>query len=159
MSVWWHVHRNDWHPKKDTVRGMIEGTGTQGSPKTFQTVERISTLIPAGEYLCKYDYWHGGKMPAYEIIWPHDEDGDGHPDRDRLLIHPANAIRNKGGEFILLGCIALGMGRAEFWGPDAPPLARDLPGVTSSRIAVASFMKANDGLKEFMLKITEEGHG
>lgn len=158
MSVVWQVHRDDWHHDKDTVRGKLNGAGRPGNEvQVFETVERIGTLIPPGEYLCKFDYWHGGKMPAYEIIWPWDEDGDGQPDRDRLLIHPANAIRNKGGEYILLGCIAPGMGRATFWGPDAPPLAQGLPGVTSSRDAMKKFMAANDGLGEFILKITEEG--
>lgn len=160
MSVWWHVHRDDWHHEKDTVRGAITGTGRTAGVKVFHTVERVGTLIPPGQYLCKLDYWHGGKMPAYEIIWPWDEDGDGQPDRDRLLIHPANAIRNKGGEYILLGCIALGMDVGTFWhGDDVHRLARDLPGVTSSRTAVRKFMESNQGLNEFMLKITEGPHG
>lgn len=162
MSTWWHVHRDDWHHDRDTVRGVINGTGRTAGIKVFQTVERIQTLIPPGDYLCKLDYWYTGKMPAYEIIWPWDEDGDGQPDRDRLLIHPANAIRNIGGEYILRGCLALGEKRLDdFWenarqeGQTVHPLAANLPGVTSSRTSVRRFMEANTGLGEFMLKITE----
>lgn len=155
-DVVWHVHRNDWHPTKDTVRGTIVGTGTGSEVKSFHTVERISTLIPAGDYECHYDYWHRGDRPAYEIIWPWDEDGDGQPDRDRLLFHPANAIRNKGGEYILMGCIAMGQGVGTFWGPDAPAIARDLPGVTSSVAAFTEFMAANDEVPTFTLRITEQ---
>lgn len=161
MSVWWHIHRNDWHHDKDTVRGVIEGSGRTEGVKVFHTVERISTLIPPGDYLCRLDYWYGGKMPAYEIIWPWDEDGDGEPDRDRLLVHPANAVRNFGGEIILRGCVSLGLGLGTFWWPKEDgtqphKLARDLPGVTHSKAATQRFMSANDGLSEFMLKFTEE---
>jgi hypothetical protein len=126
-----------------------------GEVQTFQTVERFRTLIPSGHtYRCVYDYWHGGDRPAYEIIWPWDEDGDGQPDRDRLLIHPANAVRNRGGEFSLLGCIAPGLVRAEFWGNATSDLAKNLPGVGGSVRAFNAFMAANEGVREFMLKIT-----
>lgn len=162
MSVWWHIHRDDFIPEDDTVRGRITGTGKANRVQTFETLERISTLIPPGEFLCTLDYWHNGKMPAYEIQWPWDKDGDGRPDRDRLLIHPANAIRNKGGEYLLLGCVALGERRLDnFWEaakkPEEKihPLAQGLPGITSSRKSIKAFMLANEGLKEFMLKITE----
>ncbi len=164
-KVVWHVHRDDFRADKDTVRGVITGVGAHtddAKVQTFQTLERISTIIPAGEYLCTLDYWHGGDMPAYEIQWPWDEDGDGRPDRDRLLIHPANAIRNKGGEYILLGCIALGSGRAEnFWDhtDGVHPLAKGLPGITASREAVRRFMDANRGVEQFTLVITEHSGG
>lgn len=154
MSVWWALHRDDWHPAKDTVRGTLVGKGTGDRILTLDTVERISTLIPAASYLCRLDYWYGGGVPTYEIIWPHDLDGDGEPDRDRLLFHPANAVRNFGGEIILRGCVAPGMSRAMFWGPSAPAVAQGLPGVTQSVAAFRSFMAANFGLREFMLRIT-----
>ena len=158
MSVWWHLHRDEFRPDKDTVRGTITGTGRGSEVLALQTVERMKVLIPPGEYLCQYDYWHTGDRPAYEIIWPWDEDGDGQPDRDRLLIHPANAIRNRHGEYSLHGCIAPGLVRAEFWGNATSPLAKNLPGVGGSVRAFNAFMKANEGLKEFMLKITEGSH-
>ena len=158
-DVVWHMHRHDWHPDRDTVRGTLVGSGgAKGAlAQTFHTVERISTIIPAGDYTCAHDYWHRGKMPAYEIIWPWDEDGDGQPDRDRLLFHPANAIRNKGGEYCLLGCIAMGRGLGTFWGAEARKAeAKDLPGVTHSVAAFKDFMKANHEVLVFTLRITEE---
>lgn len=157
MSVVWGLHRDEFTPAKDTVRGVLSGMGSGPHLKVFQTVERLSTLIPDGEYLCRLDWWYRGDKPdvrTYEIIWPHDEDGDGQPDRDRLLFHYANAVRNRHGRWILRGCVAPGLVRAQFWGNATTPEAENLPGVGGSGRAHKAFMIANSGLREFMLKVT-----
>jgi len=122
----------------------------------------LSRRIPAGHaYECVADYWHGGDMPTWEIIWPWDADGDGRPDRDRLLFHPANAVRNRGGELTLLGCVAPGLARVDnVWetfypGEPVHELARGLPGVSSSRDAFQRFSTNNAGIERFTLKVTE----
>ena len=160
----WHIHRDDWRHGDDTVMGRITGTGRGNRVLNLLTLERISTLIPDGDYDCTRDYWHGGEMVAFEIQWPWDLDGDGRPDRDRLLIHPANAIRNIGGEYILLGCVALGERKLDnFWEvakrPDqvVHPLAAGLPGITASQKSIRTFMDANAGVDQFQLRITSEG--
>lgn len=155
----WHLHRDDFHPDKNTVRGflthMVEDSGV-----VLQTVENLERRIPPGDYECVKDYWHGGHMDTWEIIWLFDEDGDGQPDRDRLLFHPANAVRNVGGELLLLGCIAPGLKRVDnFWetgGKNPHPLAAHLPGVSSSRPAFANFESATKpSTKRFTLRVTE----
>lgn len=140
------------------MRGKLEG----GGGLVLETVENLTARIPPGDYRCTADYWFGGEMGTWEIQWPHDEDGDGVPDRDRLLFHPANAVRNRGGELCLRGCIAPGMERVDatweafYIGASLHPLARDLPGVGSSRIAFSRFAERLDGVDEFTLRVTEE---
>jgi len=155
----WHLHRDDPHPEKNTVRGFLTFLG-DGPPVVLQTVENLQRRIVTGTYQCVRDFWHGGQLETFEIIWPWDEDGDGQPDRDRLLCHPANAVRNRGGELILLGCVAPGLERVDdvwetFPGQDPHELARKLPGVSSSRTAFKRFMEATGELDSFELEITE----
>jgi len=158
MEPLWHLHRDDFHVDKNTVRGFMTYLGD--AQLVVQTVENLGRRIAAGDYECVRDYWHGGSMPTWEIIWPHDEDGDGMPDRDRLLFHPANTVRNVGGELTLLGCIAPGTARVDnFWeagGKSPHPLAAMLPGVSASRAAFANF-EATTGkdTERFVLRITE----
>lgn len=161
-EIVWQLHRDDPHPDKNTVRGVLNGRGVGGDQIVLQTVENLSRRIPAGHtYECVADYWHGGQMDTWEIIWPWDEDGDGQPDRDRLLFHPANAVRNRGGELTLLGCVAPGLGRVDdcwetfYPGSQCHALAVGLPGVASSRDAFRQFARANDGVERFSLVVTE----
>lgn len=162
-EVVWQLHRDELSQETNTARGVLNGRGAPGQEIiTLQTVENLARRIPAGHaYRCVRDYWYGGKVPTFEIIWPWDDDHDGRPDRDRLLFHWANAVRNRGGELILLGCVAPGLERVQpvwetfFPGEDLPELAQGLPGVASSRDAFQTFMEHNDGLEEFTLKVTE----
>lgn len=162
-EIVWQLHRSDFNRAKNTVRGVLNGRGAEGSEIiTLPTVENLNRRIPAGHaYECVADYWHGGQMPTWEIVWPWDEDGDGVPDRDRLLFHPANAVRNRGGELILLGCVAPGLERVDnVWetfnpGESLPELAKGLPGVSSSRDAFKKFAANNQGVERFTLKVTE----
>lgn len=162
-EIVWQLHRDDFRPEKNTVRGLLNGRGAEGSEIiTLQTVENLARRIPANHtYECRADYWHGGKMATWEIIWPWDEDGDGRPDRDRLLFHPANAVRNRGGELSLLGCIAPGLDRVDdVWetfypGEPVHDLAVGLPGVSSSRRAFGMFAANNKGVERFTLAVTE----
>lgn len=142
----WHLVRDDFHPDHNTVRGFMTFMGG-GDAVVLQTVENFARRIPPGDYECTRDYWYGGKMATWEIQWPDDLDGDGVPDRDRLLFHPANAVRNQGGELALLGCIAPGTDRVEIWGQ---------PGVSSSRVAFANFEAVTKPTTErFTLRVTE----
>lgn len=162
-EIVWQLHRDDFNPEKNTVRGVLNGRGRDGQEIiVLQTVENLRRRIPAGHaYQCVADYWYGGESPTWEIIWPWDEDGDGQPDRDRLLFHWANAVRNKVGKLILLGCVAPGLERVddvwETFYPDEipPPLARGLPGVASSKAAFQRFARHNEGVESFVLKVTE----
>ena len=140
----WHLVRDDFHPDTNTVRGFMTHGGD--AVCVLQTVENYARRIPAGDYECVRDYWYRGDMETWEIIYP-DEDGDGVPDRDRLLFHPANAVRNEGGELILLGCIAPGRERVTMWGQ---------PGVSASRDAFSEFELVT-GLwtERFWLRVTE----
>lgn len=173
MSVVWHLHRprEEFYPNRNTVRGTITGTGRPGNPVLTQvTVENLARRIRAGvTYRCLVDTWYRTEgthddVPTFEIQWPYDEDGDGIPDRDRLLFHWANAVRNRKGKLILLGCVATGEEYVEDMWETAypgevdllPPSARNLPGVSSSRDSFRKFMVHNAGLREFMLKVTED---
>lgn len=164
-DIVWHLHRDDFHPEKNTVRGKLNGRGGEGREViALETVENLARRIRAGhDYRCHADYYHAGGYPTFEIEWPWDEDGDGHPDRDRLLFHAANAVRNRGGELSLLGCVAPGTTRVdsvwETFYPGEPlhELARGLPGVAASRQAFERFMSHNDGVESFVLRVTEEG--
>ena len=156
----WHLVRDDLHEARNTVRGFLTYKGDE--TVVLQTVENWARRIPPGDYECVRDFWYGGDVATWEIIWPHDLDGDGQPDRDRLLFHWANAVRNRGGELILLGCVAPGLGRVEdMWetaypGTELPPAARNLPGVSSSRKAFAEFERVTDpGTERFVLRVTE----
>ena len=159
--ILWHLVRDDFHELKNTVRGFVTWVGEGNEGLVLQTVENLTRRIPPGVYDCVRDYYHGGGYPAFEIIWPHDEDGDGEPDRDRLLVHAANAVRNRGGELSLLGCIAPGLSRVDdtwetFYPDDVeklPARARNLPGVTSSKTALERFMAPNPD--RFRLRVTE----
>jgi len=166
MSVVWQLHRDDFDAEANTVRGVLNGKGNPGNEiLTLPTVENLGRRIPAGRsYLCKLDWWYRGELPdvrTYEIIWPDDLDGDGLPDRDRLLFHWANAVRGRDGKLDLLGCVAPGLELVDdvwetfFPEADLPALARRLPGIADSRRAFGRFMSANDGLSEFVLKVTE----
>lgn len=161
-DIVWHLHRDDVQEQANTVRGKLTGRGRDGMEViVLETVENWARRIAPGDYQCVADYWHGGQMETWEIIWPHDEDGDGQPDRDRLLFHPANAVRNRGGELSLLGCIAPGLTRVDdVWetfypGEDVHQLARQLPGVGSSRDAFRQFARHNEDVESFVLRITE----
>lgn len=166
-EIVWQLHRDDFLPEKNTVRGVLNGRGAEGSDIiTLHTVENLARRLPANHaYECVADYWYGGQMDTWEIIWPWDEDGDGRPDRDRLLFHPANAVRNRGGELSLLGCVAPGLERVdEVWetfypGEPIHELAKGLPGVASSRDAFRRFAKNNQGVTNFVLKVTEVPQG
>lgn len=159
MMVVWHLHRDDLHMDRDTVRGVLTGSGHSGPPVVFQTVERFSTRIPANQtYKCRLDFFHTGGYPAYEVIWPWDLDNDGRPDRSRLLIHAANAVVNVHAESILRGCIAPGLERRDFFwdgDPECHELAKGYPGVTASRTALAQFMGRNAQHTNFDLVVTE----
>lgn len=163
MSIVWQLHRDDFDFATNTVRGILNGRGRSDAEIiVLQTVENLSRRIPSGhDYTCRRDFYHGGQYEAFEIEWPWDEDGDGRPDRDRLLIHAANAVRNRGGELSLLGCVAPGLARVdrvwETFYPGEPlhDLAKGLPGVSSSRTALKNFMQNNRGLDEFLLRVTE----
>lgn len=162
-DIIWQLHRDDFSPDTNTVRGILNGRGREGQEIiTLQTVENLARRIPAGhDYQCQADYWHGGDMPTWEIIWPWDDDHDGRPDRDRLLFHPANAVRNRGGELSLLGCVAPGLTRVddvwETFYPGEPihDLAKGLPGVASSRKAFEQFAEHNRDVESFVLRVTE----
>lgn len=162
-DIVWHLHRDDFHPEKNTVRGVLNGRGREDQEViVLQTVENLKRRIPAGEdYRCAADYYHGGGYPTWEIIWPWDEDDDGDPDRDRLLFHAANAVRNRGGELSLLGCIAPGLTRVDdVWetfypGEQLHERARGLPGVASSRDAFERFAAHNRDVQAFVLRVTE----
>lgn len=162
-DIVWQLHRDDFHPATNTVRGILNGRGREGQEIiTLETVENLARRIPAlQDYQCVMDHYHRGDYPAYEIIWPWDEDGDGRPDRDRLLIHAANAVRNRGGELSLLGCVAPGLQRVdsvwETFYPGEPlhDLAKGLPGVASSKPALRTFMEHNRGVESFVLRVTE----
>ena len=158
----WHLHRDDFHEDKNTVRGFLTHLGADDGV-VLQTVENLARRIPPGDYECVRDFYHRGDYATWEIIWPWDEDGDGQPDRDRLLFHAANAVRNRGGELSLLGCIAPGLKRVDdFWETSDPQkpihdLARNLPGVASSRVAFSNFEATTDpNTKTFTLRITED---
>ena len=141
----WRLHRDDFHDKANAVRGFLTYLGEEVC--VLQTIENLARRIPPGDYECVRDYWYRGSMETWEIIWPHDEDGDGQPDRDRLLFHPANAVRNEGGELILLGCVAPGMERVEIWGQ---------PGVASSRVAFARLEEVTGtDTERFTMRVTE----
>lgn len=160
-DIVWHLHRDDFHPEKNTVRGKLTGRGREDAEViVLETVENLARRIPAGDYQCLEDYYHGGDYPTWEIQWPWDEDGDGEPDRDRLLFHAANAVRNEHGKVILLGCVAPGLTRVdsvwETFGKTPHPLAAHLPGVASSRNAFDRFSEHNRGVQSFVLRVTEE---
>ena len=166
----WKLHRDELHPKVDTARGKLVGrSALTGHELVLHTVEALAARIPAGHtYLCTLDTWHRDEgleddVPTFEVQWPWDDDGDGLPDRDRILLHWANAVRNRKGRVLLRGCIAPGISRVDnMWevatglpSAELPLLARSLPGVTDSRKAFWLFMQAVAGLREFKLEVTE----
>jgi len=161
-DIVWHLHRDHFDLGANTVRGVLTGRGREGQPHiTLHTVENMARRIPPHEYQCVADFYHGGGYATWEIIWPWDEDQDGRPDRDRLLFHAANAVRNRGGELSLLGCVAPGMTRVEnVWetfypGEPLHDMAKLLPGVGASKKAFNLFAKHNLDVESFVLRVTE----
>jgi hypothetical protein len=62
------------------------------------SIENADKIIPAGEYLCKRDWYHRGNYETFEVVVPN---------RSRILVHGANYAKQ------LEGCIAPGTSRGE----------------------------------------------
>lgn len=103
---------------------------------TWLTVERpaigVHPCIPVGMYPLVLDVYHKGGYPAYEVRAVKD--------RSRILIHGANRASE------LEGCIAPGNILGLFDGEI---------GITSSRDALAAFMRAMAGQPDPQLVVTE----
>ena len=94
--------------------------------------EKGRSCIPAGDYLCKRDYYHRGKYETFEIT--------GVPNRSEIKFHTGNDVRHTA------GCILIGLEAS--WNPFY---------VSHSKITFNEFMEALEGVDEFTLSILWAG--
>lgn len=114
--------------------------GTMGRMGDLYTMERpdldnvpMLSRIPAGVYTCVLDWYHKGGYNTYHIT--------NVPDRERILFHKGNWMRD------VNGCVALGT--------DFGMLSGEMA-VLHSTVAFNKFMQERRGRLSWQLQIVDE---